>query len=259
MSKRRSNRYFGMTVIQLVILGCLALAACGIVGGGLVFISGSTGGSGLSLLPSPAPSSTPIPTFTPYLTETPTLTPSPTLIPYEKLIPSGWNQYTTTNIKVWLPPQFEPVDIGQERQARIDLYKDLGYDDIAEELEENPPAYVFWFEVTEPGTNLYVTNITIEPDLMDAPDLDAYLKQQDAVSPQEFVLVNRREFPVAYYEARRTLLEANLSNIYVGVAQYAIYDGVNVWILNCGSNFNEFYTWLPEFDKIARTFRLIEQ
>jgi hypothetical protein len=258
MRKKRSKRYFGMTVIQLVILGCLAFVACGAVGGGLVFVSGSMGGSGLPLIPSPAPSSTPIPTSTPFLTETPTLTPTPTLVPYEELIPSGWNQYTTTNIEVWLPPQFEPVDIGQERQDRIDLYNDLGYDDIADDLEDNPPAYVFWFEVTDPGTGLYVTNITLEPDLMDATDLDAYLKQQGAVRPQEFVLVNRQDFPVAYYQARRTLLEANLSNIYVGVAQYAIYDGVNVWILNCGSNFNEFYTWLPEFDKIARTFHLID-
>ena len=88
---------------------------------------------------------------------------------------------------------------------------------------------------------------------------DVYLDQEYANGPQEFIVVNRQEFMVGNYEARRTLLEANLSNIYVGVAQYAIFDGTNVWVINCGSHFNEFYTWLPEFDKIARTFRLIGQ
>jgi hypothetical protein len=259
MKTKRAKRYLGMTVLQLVILGCLAFIACGMIAGGLAFVSGSAGGGGFSLIPSPAPSITPAPTFTPYLTETPTLTPTPTLVPYEDLIPSGWKQYTTTTIEMWLPPQFEPVDIGQERQNRIDLYKELGYEDIAKELEVNPPAYVFWFEVSEPDKNLYITNITIGPELMTAANLDLYLKQQDADTPQEFIVVNRQEFPVAYYEARRTLIEANLSNVYIGVAQYAIYDGVIVWIINCGSSFNEFYTWLPEFDKIARTFRLIDQ
>ena len=258
MSSKQANRYFGMTIAQLAILGCLGLVACGTIAGGLLFVNGSTGG-GLSLFPSPVPSSTPQPTFTPYLTETPAPTPTVTLIPYEELIPSGWNQYTTTSIELWLPPQFNPINVEQEHQNRIDLYKKLGYDDVAKELEETPPAYVFWFEVSEPSTTLYSTNITIGPDLMDAENLDTYLDQEYAGGPQEFVVVNRQEFVVGNYEARRWLLEANLNNIYIGVAQYAIFDGTNVWIINCGSHFNEFYSWLPEFDKIARTFRLIDQ
>jgi len=259
MNTKRKKRILGMTVAQLVILGCLAFVACGTIAGGLMFVSGSTSGGGISLFPTPVPSATPQPTSTPFLTETPAPIPTATLIPYEELIPPGWNQYTTTNIEIWLPPQFGQVSVDQERQDRIDLYKELGYDDVAQELEENPPAYVFWFEVSEPSTTLYVANITVGPELMTAENLDAYLDQEYAEGPQEFVVVNQQEFLVGNYEARRTLLEANLSNIYVGVAQYAIFDGTNVWIINCGSHFNEFYTWLPEFDKIARTFRVIGQ
>ena len=248
-----------MTMIQLAILGCLAFAACGTIAGSLFFVKSATGGSGISLFPSPVPSSTPQPTYTPFLTETPVLTPTATLIPYEELIPSGWNQYTTTSIELWLPPQFEPANIGQELQDRIDFYEELGYEDIARDLEENPSAYVFWFKVSDPSTTSYITNLTIGPDLMNAANLDAYLDQQFASGPQEFIEVNRQEFIVGNYEARRTLMEANLSNVYIGVAQYSIFDGINVWIINCESHFNEFYTWLPDFDKIARTFRLIDQ
>ena len=107
MNTKRTKRYLGMTVVQLVILGCLALVACGTVAGGLMFASSSTSGGGISLFPSPVPSSTPQPTSTPFLTETPAPTPTETQIPYEELIPSGWNQYATTNIELWLPPQFE--------------------------------------------------------------------------------------------------------------------------------------------------------
>jgi len=259
MSRKRAKRYFGMTIVQLLILTCLAFAVCGTLVGGFVFVNGSAGGGGFSVFPSAVPSSTPEPTFTPYLTETPTLVPTATLIPYEELIPSGWDQYTTATIELWVPPQFQPVDVEQERQARIEFYKDLGYEDVSRSLEENPPAYVFWFEQTEPGTTLYAANITVEPMLMTAGSLDEFLDQEYNSETQEFIVVNRQEFMVGNYEARRILLEANLSNIYIGAAQYAIFDGVNVWLINCGSNFNDFYTWLPEFDKVARTFRLMGQ
>jgi hypothetical protein len=259
MSRKRAKRYFGMTIVQLLILACLAFVVCGTLAGGFVFVSGSTGGGEFSIFPSAVPSSTPKPTFTPYLTETPTLVPTATLIPYEELIPSGWDQYTTATIELWVPPQFQPVDVEQERQARIEFYKDLGYEDVARSLEENPSAYVFWFEQAEPGTSLYTANIIVEPMLMTAGSLDEFLDQEYDTEPQEFIVVNRQEFKVGNYEARRVLMEANLSNVYIGAAQYAIFDGVNVWIINCGSNFNDFYTWLPEFDKVARTFRLIGQ
>jgi hypothetical protein len=94
---------------------------------------------------------------------------------------------------------------------------------------------------------------------MTAGSLDEFLDHEYDTESQEFIVVNRQEFKVGNYEARRVLMEANLSNVYIGAAQYAIFDGVNVWIINCGSNFNDFYTWLPEFDKVARTFRLIGQ
>ena len=259
VSASKPKRVLGMTVAQLVILSCLAFVACGTIAGGLLFVSGSTDSGGLSIFPSPAPSSTPQPTFTPYLTETPMLTPTATLIPYEELIPSGWDQYTTTNIELWVPPQFEPVDVGQERQNRIDHYKELGHDDIARELEENPHAYVFWFVNPDSGTNLFQPSITIEPGPMTAESLDMYLDQEYADGLEEFIIVSRQEFLVDNYEARRVLLEANLSNVYIGVAQYTIFDGVNVWVINCGSHFNEFYTWLPEYDKVVRTFRLTGQ
>jgi len=258
MSTKRAKRYFGMTIAQLLILSCLAIVACGTIAGGFVFFSGATGG-GFSIFPSPEPTSTPQPTFTPYLTETPTLMLTATLIPYEELIPPGWDQYTTATIELWVPPQFQLVDVEQKRQDRIEFYKDLGYDEIARKLEENPPAYVFWFKKSEPGTTLYAANITVAPMLMTAGNLDEFLDQEYESGPQEFIVVNRQDFQVGNYEARRVLLEANLSNIYIGVAQYAIFDGVNIWIIDCGSHFNDFYTWLPEFDKVARTFHVLDQ
>ena len=258
MSRKRVKRYLGMTVVQLLVLGCLALVACGTLVGGFVFVSGATGG-GISIFPSPIPTSTPQPTFTPYQTETPTLVPTLTPIPYESLIPSGWDQYTTATIELWVPPQLQSVDIVVERQARIEFYKDLGYADLASELEKNPPAYVFWFKQSEPGATSYAANITVDTLLMSAGSLDEFLDQRYANLPQDFIVVNRQKFDIGGYEARKVSLEVNLSDVYIGMVQYAIFDRTNVWIITCSSHFNEFYAWVPEFDKVARTFRRIDQ
>jgi hypothetical protein len=259
MGKKRSNRIFGMTVAQLLIIGCLVCVACGTLAGGFAFVSGANSGGGFSLLPSIEMTATSQPTFTPSPTFSPTIIPTATFIPYEELVPSGWNQYTTATIELWIPPQFGPVDVEQERKDRIEFYKNLGYEGVARELEENPPAYVFWFKQSEPGATLYVANITVEPMLMDAGNLDEFLDREYNNLPPEFIVTNRQVFQGSNYESRRVLLETNLSNVYIGAAQYAIFDGVNVWIINCGSHFNDFYTWLPEFDKVARAFRVIGQ
>ena len=123
----------------------------------------------------------------------------------------------------------------------------------------NPPAYVFWFKQSEPGTSPYPANITLESLLMNADSLDTFLDQRFANLPQEFIVVNRQEFQVGGYEARKVTLEVNLSDVYIGMVQYAIFDRTNVWMITCSSYFNDFYTWLPEFDKVAHTFRRIDQ
>lgn len=254
VSSSRPKRILGMTVAQLVILGCLSLMALGMVCGGFFFVSGSMGG-GLTFVASPAPTSTSQPTLTPYLT--PTSTATATLVPYEDLIPAGWVQYTTDTIELWVPPQFEQTDLDEAHLNNIKVYKDLGYADYAEDLENNPPVYIFWFDHSDPGTNMIVPNIVVERTLMSADNLDAYIDQEYAGSEQNYNIVNRQEFRVGNYEARRILLETKLSNIYLGAAQYVIYDGTNVWFIICNSHINDLYTLLPDFDRVARTFRLI--
>ena len=253
----QNKRYFGMTVAQLAILGCLALVALGTILGGGIFITTSMRG-GNSAGSSPALTPTPAFTATPSATETPT--PTATIIPYEQLIPSGWKQHLTPDIEIWLPAQFKSVNVENERRDRINYYKKLGHDDFARELEENPAAYVFWFKGPEAGTTSYIANITVEFKPMIIESLDAYLDQSyPGGTSTAYRVANRKEFQVGIYQGRRVLLESNFSNVYVGVAQYVFYDGLRLWQIDCSSHFNEFYTWLPDFDKVARTFRLVGQ
>src|SRR5687768_4591089 len=100
MTQRR--KFLGMKVTQLGILASLAGVACLLFGltGWLVL------GGGLSVARPPTPTPVIVSTPTRSVLPTLTLTPTPTSIPYEQLIPSGWVQFKTGLIEIWLPSDF---------------------------------------------------------------------------------------------------------------------------------------------------------
>lgn len=248
-----------MTLVQLVILGCLALTAFGVIGGGFWFVSSSTMGLNALLSPPVNGEVTPHATLEPAPTATiaPTLTRTP--VPYESLIPDGWSQHKNQSIEVWLPSSFYETNIDVSVSELIEKYRELGQDKLADELENSSPGYVFWMETKSPSQKLFSTRLTIYPMLMVGDDLDNFLDQQYNLVRLRSTIVDSRPFEVENYPARRTLIEASLGGVYVGYVSYAIYDGTLVWFVEGASHFNEFYTWLPIFDDAARTFRFIGQ
>ncbi|GAB4422317.1 MAG: hypothetical protein Kow002_11600 [Anaerolineales bacterium] len=254
-----AKKYFGMTLVQLAVLVCLAVTACCLVGGGFLFISSSTASLNASA-PTPVDVDATLQT-TPEPAPTATITPTPTqtLVPYESLIPQGWSQHKNQSIEIWLPDSFYETEIDVSVRELIKRYRELNQDALADELEESPPGYVFWLETKSPSQKLFTTRLTVYPVLMTEPDLDTFLDQHYNTVRLRHIIVDSRPFEVAYYPARRTLIEANLGGVYAGYVSYAIYDGTLVWFVEGASHFNEFYTWLPIFDDAARTFRFIGQ
>ena len=259
--KAKGKKYFGMTVAQLTILGCLALAACGVVGGGFWFVTSSMV---VADVPAPPPvdvEATLLLQDTPEPAPTATISPTPTqtLVPYESLIPDGWSQHKNQSIEIWLPSSFYETNIDVSVKELIKKYRELGQDKLASDLKNSTPAYVFWMETKSPSEKLFKTRLTIHPVLMTGDDLDTFLDQEYNSERLYSTIVDSRAFEVGNYPARRTLIEANLGGLYVGYVSYAIYDGKIVWFVEGASHFNEFYTWLPIFDDSAHTFRFIGQ
>jgi hypothetical protein len=257
--KANGKRYFGMTIVQLVILGCLGLTAFGVIGGGFWFVNSSMMELNALLSPPVNGRATLQATLEPAPSATIALTPTQTPVPYESLIPDGWTQHKNQSIEIWLPSSFYESNIDVSVSELIEKYRELGQDKQANELENSPPGYVFWMETKSPSQKLFTTRLTIYPVLMVGDDLDNFLDQQYNLVRLRSTIVDSRPFEVGNYQARRTLIEASLGGVYVGYVSYAIYDGTLVWFVEGASHFNEFYTWLPIFDDAAQTFRFIGQ
>lgn len=257
MRKTRQKRLFGMTLAQLMILGCLALAAIGTIFGGFIFLSSSMTPGGLALLPSSVPTFSLEPTSMSDQAGAPA---DPSTIPSvvsDEQIPSNWERYTGTTIEISVPPQFESVNAEIERQGRIESYRAQGFGFLADRLENPSFDYRFWFNFPQPETVIYDTHITVRSDILPTFTLDEYIDEAYGAGLQGFQVIDRQEITIENLQAQRVLLEANLNDQSIGVAEYIITDEVNLWIISSGSSLAEFYSWLPEFDRVARSFRLL--
>lgn len=256
MSKTRQRRHLGMTMTQLLILGCLALAATGTIFGGFILISRSSGPGAVPLFPSSVPTF-PLQPTSPGLAGPPG---GPFTIPSivgDSQIPSDWERYNSTTIEISVPPQFEPVDAELERQKRIEAYRGQGFGFLADRLENPSFDYRFWFKFPQPDTVIYNTHIAVKADILPTDTLDEYIDQAYGDGLQGFQVVDRQEMTIENLQARRLLLEANLNDQPISVAEYVITDEINLWVISAGSSREEFYSWLPEFDRVALSFRLL--
>jgi hypothetical protein len=257
MSKTRKRRVLGMTSAQLITLMILALLAVVVIFGGFIFISSSGQPGELAIFPTVAPtlvSSQPL--VVPDSTEITNAPQTDTLALNEEPIPSDWKQYTNTRFEIWLPPQFESATIDVQRQARVEFYRGQGYNSLADALANDTFDYRYWFRFPQPDSVAFGTTIIVKTDVLPTYTLDEYLDQTYGANLQDYRLIGRQQVNIEGLEAQRVVLNADIKDIPIGVVDYVITDGVNLWIIRCSSTLDEFYTWLPEFDMVARSFRL---
>jgi hypothetical protein len=254
MKKTRKARILGVTFAQFMILTCLALAAVGAIFGTFILISSSGTPGGLSLFPS-QPASSAQSTSLPGLPGSSGL--SPTLPPIlNDQVPANWVPYSSTTIEVRVPPQFEAVHASIERQRRIEAYRAAGFAFLADRLANDTFDYRLWFNYPQPETVIYDTHIVVKADILPTT-VDEYVDQTYGAGLPGFQQIDRQEITIGNLQARRVLLTANLNDLPIGIAEYVITDEVNLWVISCSSSLEEFYFWLPEFDRVARSFRLL--
>jgi hypothetical protein len=257
MSKTRKTRILGLTMSQFFILGCLALAAIGAIFGSFILISSSSSPGGLSIFPSPAPTLSVQATLPPELAGTsgPPATVPPVLI--DNQIPPNWKQYTSATIEVWVPPQFQMVNPAEERLRRIESYRGGGYAFLADRLDQDTFDYRFWFNFPQPENPTYNTHIVVKADVLPTLTLDEYVDQAYGADLQGFQVLDRQELALGNLQARRLVMTASQNELSIGVAEYVITDEVNLWIISCGADVEEFYARLPDFDRVANSFKLL--
>jgi len=258
MRKPRKKRIFGMTSLQLSIIAVLLLIVIGLIFGGLSLIGTIARPGGFSEVPASEGTFVAQPLITPDMTQISELSLTTTANSGGEPLPEDWKQFIGTRFELSVPPQFVEVNVVTQRQERIDYYRAQGYAFLADDLDDDSFDYRFWFNFPQPETIPFPTSIYVKDNILPTNSLDEYIDQAYGANLQGFMLADRQTLTLGEdIDASRVLLTTNLKDVSIGVADYAITDGVNLWIIRAGSSLDEFYTWLPDFDRVARSFKLL--
>ena len=232
----QDRKYFGMSAMQIGILAGLAGAACLLFGltGWFVF-RGRVNAS------PPPPVHTPVIQSTPtlLLSPTPVFTETPTSIPYDQLIPSGWVQYKTALVELWLPPGFKPGN--------------------PKSLSGSARLAVPEMVITEVASksSLYQMFVVVSYKPFTADSLDAFLDIEVSKLPAEVSVTERRKVFVNSTESVRFTFETRSNNIDINDLAYVFLDGGTVWYVEYAAQINEFFERLPTFEQSIKTFRVV--
>jgi len=233
-----NKKYFGMTVMQLGILGGLGaiilILFCVI--GVLVMRNGFGGGSAQQLPPTaPILDATNTPIILPTITPTITLTPAP----YESLIPAGWVQHKTDLIEIWLPDNFKVADpkiLGDTSNLAV-------------------PALVLSEAKTKTSLYQMIVGVSYEPLVGDS--LDTYLNNKLSGLTGDTIVVDRRKVSLNSVEAIRITFEIRVGNLDVNDLTFVILDGSTIWYVEYAAEITEYFDNLPVFESSAKTFRVV--
>jgi hypothetical protein len=229
------GKYFGMTRMQIGIIaglaGVLLIVVC--VGGWLV-MRGRGAGIANSSVPAVASTVTSVnvamsPTITPTITLTP--------VPYEELVPSGWNQYKTSLVEIWMPNNFKVADKNTK-----DITANFGIPDL------------LLAEVTSKAS-AYTMLVSVSYDLTTSDSLDALLDEKFPTIPYQARISDRRTVFINTHEARRIVIEFRVENIDYNNMVYIIQDGNTVWYVAYVAQIAEFFDNIDIFEQSIKTFR----
>lgn len=236
-----NQKYLGMTVPQLGIIGGLAGLLCAVlcVGGWLILGDGV-----LPSAPQPIP---PTAHSTATMFVPPTLTPTivPTTIPYEQLIPQGWKQHKTPLVEIWLPGEFRKTT-----KKVIEFYQKQITLELS--LTRTPTETTIY--------NMYVI-VAYEP--LRGDSLDSHFELAPTLPPETSThpsrLVEQRDVILNGKPALRLLLEEKtLDNLDFNSLIFVFIDGDLVWYVQYSAHLIEFYTNLETFEKSILTFRPVK-
>jgi len=233
-----NKKYFGMTVMQLGILGglgALALVLFCIVG--VLVAKNGFGGAAAQQFPTGSPTLEPTVTLvlTPTQTTTPTLTPAP----YESLITPGWVQQRTALSEIWLPTGYKAV------KTTTMLTTGLGGSPIVDMALKGSYS-------AKSGNKIFVV-VSYEP--LTADTLDNFIVQR--LTALGIVPSERSKTTLNSTPAVRLVFSGRAGNVDINELTYVVLDGSTVWYIQFNAEITDYFNSVANFESSAKTFRLV--
>jgi hypothetical protein len=172
---------------------------------------------------------------------------------------SGWSEFKSENIAIWLPDSFEGGDLKNDLEVIISNLKSLGpdYEQIAKMIEANPSVFLIWAYDSKIGSSGFLTNVNITHEqVVSAVTLDMYA---DAVRQQltsDFTITSQNNVKLGQNDALQLLIELNRPGMTAKQVMYAIKDNNTIYCITYTTGSDEYEERLPDFEQSASSFTI---
>jgi hypothetical protein len=174
----------------------------------------------------------------------------------------GWNKFEADSFELYLPELWEGAN-EDEFDSLIEMFNQMGYFDMAYDLEEARHWMLFWaYDVQTPLDMEILTSFSIskEPDVFMSIDeimevIYGEVAQDFESLGEAFTIIEQDIVPMGEHEELgRTVCEINTIVKYKGI-QYVIKEGFDVWILTFLTE-DDLDKYMDTIDKVIETFNI---
>jgi serine/threonine-protein kinase len=186
-------------------------------------------------------------------------TPYPTHTPYPTPI-AGWNRYQVGGIELWLPGSYEGGDPNEDIDWIVERLSALGpeFEYAAELIRQNPSMLVLWAFDTEVGESGFLTNALVSVETFpSAVSLGTLVEMVGKQLPTGWTVVEQGIVNVGDRRAGRLVHEAQILGQRTRQLVYLFRSGSRLYSLYYSTGADEYADRLPEFERSARTFRVV--
>lgn len=214
--------------------------------------------SGCDLLspPEPTPTATftpePTATFTPEPSATNTAEPAAVQPEFSLLGPPGWQQFTTAETSIWMPPSWQGGVPGADLERILEAMEEANPDfaQYAAAIRANPDAFLFWGYDLESELN-FLTNINIVTERI--PSSITVAQYIDVVTqqlPAIYAIISTDTYPKGGYQAGEIVSQVEIEGSLIGQITFILRGERAIYALTLT-------TAMDEFDQRIETFRQI--
>lgn len=181
-----------------------------------------------------------------------TLTPiPPTPIP-------GWEKFSSVNVELWMPANFDGGDLTNDLDVIIHRMRSFGpeYQKLADMIEKNPSAVTLLVFDTQVGSSGFLTNVNVvkEP-VISTMSMQTYLDSASKQLPSiGFKVIENGIVQLDNYQAGRLVVQADA--LTAKEAMYIFKVKSTMWVITYSTGISEFEYRLPIFEKSANTIKI---
>jgi len=176
-------------------------------------------------------------------------------------------EFVGSDFELSLPEKWEGGR-KDELDPIIENLKEMGHEQLAEQVEASLSTFLFWgydTETADSGGNVSTFNITGDSSSAFL-SLDEYMdlsyKNVEKVYKEAgytFNIIKEDVVPIGNYEeVGRKIFEQKVESVETKWAQYIIKHGSDFWVLTFAAGLEQFDQNIQTFDKTIETFKIIE-